>query len=254
MAVDISIETDGVTGYKRLVINTGVIKVYAARTDSFSGDNVQNWAFRDGNSLTATALWDVTTVSGGSLLDPVATKRAEIVALLAMVDAQYFGASGNPILIAGTVTVNSNFGFDRSFHTSSTFINLTPNGARIACLGIEVLADINLQYLSISDDSAVGCLIEVYKDATVADVFTYNAIADSAQKGAIGTSANTATIVGATLLYAAQTNKDLGGVVYDLSKFNKIAPSLAIPSTKIIVCVTPLQNNTKVRLALNWKE
>lgn len=100
MAVDISLVTDGATGLKRIQITDDSGYIYPARTDTFTGQLTNNWGFRAGNEQTYSALWDSTAVSGGNVFDPVATKRAAILALLAEVETQYLGGAILPALIA----------------------------------------------------------------------------------------------------------------------------------------------------------
>ena len=173
LKVTVSIVTDGVTGLKRIqLLDVDRGKIYPSDVETFpSGTDAatESWGLRIGNDQTYTALWAETLISGGALGDAVPSKRADFLALWAVVSNQYIGGSGSDCSCFAVA-------MDK-FQVSCEL----ENAAHLQALGVQELAyyianlvfSDNLITLGITDWKADTCCQSLTFDLHNADVPNY---------------------------------------------------------------------------------
>lgn len=174
------------------------------------------------------------------------------------------GAAAGLVTICSTVVAEGGLeenGIVRSDNLNSAFVNANTVGTTYALLGIRlktayigsVVELVSFSSLAVTADDI---LVELRFNPTVAGVFTYNDVSNSAVQIAKGDTAgnpSTTTVTGGQVIQSlyGQKSAATSGPIF---KARYLGASIAGTRDEIVLCVTPLGANLDGYGALNWRE
>lgn len=147
-------------------------------------------------------------------------------------------------------------GIIRALNTGTTGISVNVVGTYYALLGVGLKSgyhDISvfLENITTIITTTDNFIWEVRLNPTVAGVFTYSSITNSAIESAIGTIANTVT--GGTVIHSGTS---LNSIVMDRELRKTLRLGMGITGTrdKLVLCATPLTINSTAHASIEWRE